>query len=58
MQALVHLILVDADSGAILAETEIASERLPPTFAEPTTLSLGGDTWSVVEADPFTAALG
>ncbi len=56
MQALVHLILVDADSGATLTETEIASERLPPTFAEPATLSLGGDTWAVVEAFPLTAA--
>ena len=56
MQALVHLILIDADSGATLTETEIASEQLPATFAEPTTLSLGGDSWSVVEASPLTAA--
>lgn len=56
MQALVHLVLLDADSGATLAETEIASEQLPASFAEPTTLSLGGDSWSVVEADPLTAA--
>lgn len=56
MQALVHLTLLDADSGAILTETEIASEQLPPTFAESTILSLGGESWSVVDADPLTAA--
>lgn len=55
MEALVHLTLIDADSGATLTETEIPSEQLPATFAEPTTLSLGGDSWSVVEAEPLTA---
>ncbi len=56
MPALVHLTLLDADSGATLTETEIASDQLPPTFAESTTLSLGGESWSVVDADPLTAA--
>ena len=55
MRALVDLILIDADSGATLTETEIPSEQLPASFAEPTTLSLGGESWSVVEADPLTA---
>lgn len=56
MRALVHLTLLDADSGATLTETEIASEELPPTFAESTVLSLGGETWTVVAAAPLTAA--
>jgi hypothetical protein len=56
MRALVHLTLLDADSGSTLTETEIASDELPPTFAEPTLLSLGGESWSVVEANPLTAA--
>jgi hypothetical protein len=56
MQALIHVTLIDADSGATLTEAEIPSHQLPATFVEPATLSLGGDNWSVVKAFPLTAA--
>jgi len=56
MQALVHLVLIDTASGAMLTEADIPSDQLPATFAEPATLSLGGDSWSVVKAFPLTAA--
>ena len=56
MDALIHLTLIDAASGATLTEAEIPSGELPASFDEPATLSLGGDSWSVVKAFPLTAA--
>src|SRR5690242_10699866 len=51
----VHVVFIDADSGAVLGETDIPADRLPATFATSTSLQLGADSWSVVRAEPLTA---
>ena len=55
MVELVHVVFVDADSGTAFAETDIPPDKLPESFADPTTLQLGEEQWSVVRAEPVTA---
>lgn len=52
----VHVLLVDADTGRELARTELAADALPTSFGASTRLEIGGAPWSVVLADPPTAA--
>ena len=52
----VHVEFVDAGTGASFAEADLPVESLPESFAAATTLHLGDEPWSVVRADPPTAA--
>lgn len=47
---------VDASTGQSFARSDIPAEQLPATFTVDTTLTLAGESWSVVRADPPTAA--
>ena len=50
----IHVQLVNAKTQTVMGETDLPVEQLPESFAEPTTLNLGGSDWSVVEAEPMT----
>jgi hypothetical protein len=47
---------VDASTGQCFARSDVPVEQLPATFAVDTTLTLAGESWSVLQADPPTAA--
>jgi hypothetical protein len=47
---------VDAATGRCFARSDVPVEQLPATFAVDTTLTLAGESWSVLQADPPTAA--
>jgi hypothetical protein len=47
---------VDASTGQCFARSDVPAEQLPATFAVDTTVSLAGESWSVVRAEPPTAA--
>lgn len=53
---LVLVTLVDAQSGQELARTEYAAAQLPDSFDTATRLDMDGASWTVVRADPPTAA--
>ncbi len=48
----IKVTLVDEATGAVRGTRRIALSELPDSFLEATTLELGRETWSVVEADP------
>jgi hypothetical protein len=52
----VHVVFYDEATGKAFAETVISGERLPESFEARTTMHLGKDDWTVVEARPVTAA--
>jgi hypothetical protein len=43
------------EGGAQVAESNMAAEQLPASFARPTTLHLKGEAWSVLRAEPAAA---
>jgi hypothetical protein len=47
---------VDAATGRTFARSDVPAEQLPETFEVDTTLTLEGESWSVVGAEPPTAA--
>jgi hypothetical protein len=47
---------VDASTGQCFARSDVPIEQLPGTFATGTTLTLAGESWSVLRAEPPTAA--
>ena len=47
---------VDVSTGQCFARSDVPAEQLPATFAVDTTLTLAGESWSVVQADPPDAA--
>jgi hypothetical protein len=47
----VKVTFVDDSTGQAIAVADLTPEQLPESFLEPTTLELGGGTWSVVSAD-------
>ena len=51
----VEVQFVDASTGQCFARSDVPAEQLPATFDVDTTLSLAGDSWSVVRAEPCTA---
>jgi hypothetical protein len=51
----VEVEFVDASTGHVFARSEIPVEQLPATFDVDSTLTLAGDSWSVVRAEPPTA---
>ena len=52
----VEVQFVDASTGQCFARSDVPAEQVPATFDVDTTLSLAGDSWSVVRAEPPTAA--
>lgn len=50
----IHVQLVNAKTQTVMGEADLPVEQLPESFAEPTTLHLGGSDWSVVKAEPLT----
>ncbi|HEY5937112.1 MAG TPA: hypothetical protein VIU61_20820 [Kofleriaceae bacterium] len=50
----IHVQLVNAKTQTVMGEADLPVEQLPESFAEPTTLHLGGSDWSVVKAEPMT----
>lgn len=54
--ATVSVEFVDASSGEVFARTRMPADQLPPSFAPDTTVDIAGNAWSVVRADPPTAA--
>jgi hypothetical protein len=54
--ATVAVEFVDSATGECFARSDIPAPRLPATFLVDTTLSLAGEPWSVVRAEPPTAA--
>lgn len=53
---LVHVVLIDTATGATVADDHIPANLMPETFANPTTLHLGGADWTVERAEPVTRA--
>jgi hypothetical protein len=54
--AIVSVEFVDASSGEIFARTRMPADQLPPSFGPDTPVDIAGNAWSVVRADPPTAA--
>jgi hypothetical protein len=52
----VHVRFFDSENGQCFGERDLPVERLPESFEADTTLHLGDEDWSVVEARPMTAA--
>lgn len=47
---------VDSVTGRTIARSDLPAERLPASFDIGTTVTIGTETWSVVRAEPPTAA--
>ncbi|MCR9202923.1 MAG: hypothetical protein NXI04_30120 [Planctomycetaceae bacterium] len=45
---------IDDATNEAFAESEMPPANLPDSFAEETTLHIGGDDWSVVQAEPIS----
>lgn len=52
----IHIRFIDAATGNVFAETLLEPERLPQTFELATTLHIAEQEWSVIKAEPMTAA--
>lgn len=52
----VTVTFVDADTGQVMARSDLPATQLPDSFAVDTTLHLGDDPWAVERAEPLTAA--
>lgn len=51
----VHVEFLDASTGEVFAQTDIAADRLPESFEAETTMHLGDQDWVVESAVPMTA---
>ena len=52
----IQLTLIDDADGQVFAESAVESSMLPDSFQADTTLHVGADDWSVLEAEPLTRA--
>lgn len=52
----IHVRFIDAATGNVFGETMLEPDRLPQTFELTTTLHIAEQEWSVVKAEPMTAA--
>jgi len=50
----VEVTFIDADSGQTVAASSLAADQLPESFEAHTTVTLRGESWEVLEADPVT----
>lgn len=50
----IEIVFIDEASELEIARTVLDPEQLPETFALSTTVTLGGEDWTVVAADPVT----
>ncbi len=50
----VEVTFVDADSGRTVAASAVPADQLPESFEAHTTVTLRGESWEVLEADPMT----
>ncbi len=48
----IHVIFVDASTGEPFAQTHLPMDQLPQTFELDTTLTIAGQDWSVINAEP------
>ncbi|MEZ5941308.1 MAG: hypothetical protein R3C18_07950 [Planctomycetaceae bacterium] len=53
-EQIVSVTFIDDASGQIIATSEMPPENLPDSFERDTTLHLGDENWSVVDAQPLT----
>ena len=53
---LIHVTLLNAADGACFDTSDVPAEKIQDSFEAPTTLTLGGEDWDVVAADPMTRA--
>jgi hypothetical protein len=53
---LIQVQFVDAATGNTFGTTEMPPDQLPATFAVPTRMSIAGQEWEVITAEPVTAA--
>lgn len=51
----VHVLFIDASTGEPLGQTHLSANQLPETFEVSTTLTISGQEWSVVSAEPARA---
>lgn len=52
----VEVVFVDADTAQEIGRSRLPAEQLPDTFAVATTVEVGDESWSVISAEPPTAA--
>jgi hypothetical protein len=52
----IHVVLIDAESGATMGEADLPLEQLPESFGMSTTIHLGGSDWQVERAEPVERA--
>lgn len=50
----IHVTLIDASSNRVFAQSKVPADSLPESFHADTTLHIGDEDWSVVEAEPPT----
>lgn len=51
----VHVFFIDASTGKPLGQTHLAASQLPETFEVSTSLTISGQDWSVINAEPARA---
>jgi hypothetical protein len=52
----IHVVLIDAASGAAMGEADLPVDQLPESFGMSTTIHLGGSDWQVEHAEPVERA--
>ena len=52
----IHVTFVDARTGKVFAQSKLPADSFPESFHLETTLHIGDEDWSVVEAEPQTRA--
>jgi hypothetical protein len=52
----ITVLFIDDESGAAFATSEVPSAELPDSFEIATTLHMGDDDWTIVQAEPRTRA--
>ena len=55
-EPVIRVVFVDAMTGQEISRTRMPLSRLPQTFEIATTVQIGADAWSIVGAEPPTAA--
>ncbi len=51
----IQVLFIDASTGKAFGQALVPAERLPETFERPTTLTISGQDWSVIKAEPQRA---
>jgi hypothetical protein len=51
----IQILFIDASTGKSFGQTLLPASQLPQTFERSTTLTISGQNWSVINAEPARA---